>query len=56
MKEKINWFTDEEDGQGMVEYSLILALVAMAVIGSLSLLGGTINKQLYENTISKMSF
>lgn len=29
----------EEDGQGMVEYGLILALVAVVVIGALSLLG-----------------
>lgn len=56
MKEKIIWFKNEEDGQGMVEYGLILALVAMAIIGSLSFLGDTINKQLYENTISKITF
>jgi Flp pilus assembly pilin Flp len=56
MKEKIDWFRDEEDGQGMVEYSLILALVVMAIIGTLSLLGDTIHKQLYEKTVSKMTF
>jgi pilus assembly protein Flp/PilA len=56
MKEKIIWFTHEEDGQGMVEYGLILALIVMVVIGSLSFLGDTINRQLYENTISKITF
>lgn len=30
----------EEEGQGLVEYGLILALVAVAVIGALTLLGG----------------
>ncbi len=30
----------EEEGQGLVEYGLILALVAVAVIGVLTLLGG----------------
>lgn len=29
----------EEEGQGMVEYGLILALVAVLVIGALTLLG-----------------
>lgn len=32
-----------EDGQGMVEYSLILALVSIVVIATLLLLGGQIN-------------
>ena len=30
----------EEDGQGMVEYGLIIALVAVVVIGALTALGG----------------
>ncbi len=29
-------------GQGMVEYALILALIAIVVVGALTLLGGTI--------------
>ncbi len=29
----------EEEGQGMVEYGLIIALVAVVVIGALTLLG-----------------
>ncbi|ACB85888.1 Flp family type IVb pilin [Natranaerobius thermophilus] len=32
----------EEDGQGMVEYGLILALVAVVVIGALSFLGDNV--------------
>lgn len=32
----------EEKGQGMVEYGLILALVAVAAIAALSILGGNI--------------
>ncbi len=32
------WFRREE-GQGMVEYGLIIALVAIIVIGALSLMG-----------------
>ena len=32
----------EEDGQGMVEYGLIIALIAVAVIVALGALGGRI--------------
>ncbi|WP_313342892.1 Flp family type IVb pilin [Sedimentibacter sp.] len=56
MKKKIDWFRNEEDGQGMVEYGLIIALVAMAIIGSLSLLGVAANEVLYEKTISEITF
>ncbi len=33
---------DREDGQAMVEYALILALVAVAVVGVLQALGSTV--------------
>lgn len=33
----------EEKGQGLVEYALIIALIAVAVMGTLGLLGGNIN-------------
>jgi len=33
----------DERGQGMVEYSLILALVSVAAIGTLTALGGNVN-------------
>jgi len=42
----------EESGQGLAEYSLILALVAMAVIAALSQLGEGIIKG-YQDTASK---
>lgn len=32
-----------EEGQGLVEYALILVLVAIVVIAALSLLGGEVN-------------
>lgn len=38
MKELMKFFKDE-DGQGMVEYGLIIGLIAIVVIVALSLLG-----------------
>ena len=32
-----------EEGQGLVEYGLIIALVALAVVATLILLGGALN-------------
>ena len=39
MKKLMNWLKNEESGQGMVEYGLILALVAIAVVALLSTMG-----------------
>jgi Flp pilus assembly pilin Flp len=41
-KERImNWFEikDQEEGQGLLEYALLLMLIAMAVVTSLGLVG-----------------
>jgi pilus assembly protein Flp/PilA len=35
-----------EEGQGLVEYALILALVSVAVVGVLTTLGGSIGTEL----------
>ena len=35
----LNILTNEEEGQGMAEYGLILALVAVVVIAAFTLLG-----------------
>ncbi len=42
------WFQDEE-GQGMVEYGLIIALIAIVVIVALVLLGPKI-KAIFDKT------
>jgi pilus assembly protein Flp/PilA len=39
MKKLLNWLKDEESGQGMVEYALILGLIAVVVIGILTTMG-----------------
>ncbi len=36
-------FFAKEDGQGLVEYALILVLIAIVVIGVLSILGGKVS-------------
>lgn len=40
-------FLKEDKGQGMVEYGLIIALIAIAVIAAISFLGGEL-KGLFE--------
>ncbi len=44
-------FFAKEDGQGLVEYALILVLIAIVVIGILTLLGGKIS-QVFSNVNS----
>ncbi len=51
---KIGSFFKDENGQGMVEYGLIIALVAVVVIGAIALLGGSI-KGLFGDTASVMA-
>ena len=33
-----NWIFEEESGQGMVEYALIIAFIALALVGALTTL------------------
>ena len=41
----VSWLSNEESGQGLVEYALILALIAVIVIAALSLLGNNVNNK-----------
>lgn len=47
-----NFLTDE-NGQGLVEYGLILFLIVVGVIVSLELTGKSIKEVLYDKTISE---
>ena len=38
----MNWLMNEESGQGMVEYGLILVLVSVVAIFTLSKVGGSL--------------
>lgn len=42
MKNLLNWFKNEESGQGMVEYGLIIAAIAIVAIAALTPLGGKV--------------
>jgi len=44
----LNSFMAKEEGQGLVEYALILALIAIVVIGALTLLGQSVNAKMEE--------
>ncbi|MGN0267472.1 MAG: Flp family type IVb pilin [Lachnospiraceae bacterium] len=50
---KMKWLLEEESGQGMAEYALILALVAMAVIGATTLFGTSLAAK-YEAIANKI--
>ena len=42
MNEMMNWIANEEEGQGMVEYALIIALIAIVVMAALGPVGTAI--------------
>lgn len=42
MRAKLMGLLKDEEGQGMVEYGLILGLVAIVVIGALTVMGGSV--------------
>jgi pilus assembly protein Flp/PilA len=45
---------DKESGQGMVEYSLILALVSVVAIGTMTTLGSNV-KSIFTSTSTALS-
>lgn len=44
MFKKLDWIISEESGQGMVEYGLIIALVAVLLVAALAGLQGQLQK------------
>ena len=53
MKQFMNILRDE-NGQGMVEYGLILGLIAIVAIGVIALLGGDV-KNVFTSAQEKLS-
>jgi pilus assembly protein Flp/PilA len=54
MFEMIQGVLQSRKGQGMVEYGLILALIAVVVIGALTLMGGNLTS-MFTSTAGKVS-
>ncbi len=54
MKKLMNWLKNEESGQGMVEYGLIIALVAIVAIAGLTLLGPKL-RDMFTNVSNKIT-
>ena len=46
MRSLLASFIKDEEGQGLVEYALIAALIAVAAIVALTFLGGTISNKM----------
>jgi pilus assembly protein Flp/PilA len=46
-------YLPEEEGQGLVEYGLILVLIAIAVVALVSVFGGQV-EALYSEVMSKL--
>jgi pilus assembly protein Flp/PilA len=40
---KVKALRDGEEGQGLVEYALILVLISIVAIGALTAIGGSVN-------------
>lgn len=43
-----NWLLNEESGQGMVEYALVLILISVVAIAVLGNIGNTINNRFHN--------
>lgn len=45
-------FWNDEDGQTLVEYGLLISLLALVVIGAVTLMGGRV-KNMWGNNVTK---
>lgn len=54
MKSKLICFLLDENGQSMVEYGLIIALIALAAIIALGIFGSAVKSSLYDKSANKI--
>jgi len=47
-------FFQEEDGQALVEYGLLAALIALAAVSAISLFGVKIKNALYNKAVNNL--
>ncbi|MGQ9918050.1 MAG: Flp family type IVb pilin [Bryobacteraceae bacterium] len=52
--ELLKRFWNEEEGQDLVEYALLLGFISLAVIAALTTMQGALNT-VYQNTASKLT-
>ena len=45
MKNMMNWLTQEESGQGMIEYALLLGIIAIGAVAAITLIGGHVKSK-----------
>lgn len=55
MKKLMNWLKNEESGQGMVEYGLIIVVVALVAIIGLGTLGTKLSSLFGTDIVDKLS-
>jgi Flp pilus assembly pilin Flp len=51
---KMSWWRAEM-GQSLVEYGLIIALIAILCVAGLTLMGQAINTQLYDQIVTNLN-
>lgn len=54
IKKSMKWLASEESGQGMVEYGLIIALVSVAAIVALGLVGNQL-RDMFNSLTNKIT-
>ena len=50
----IHNFLHDESGQALVEYGLIIALIALVAVSAISLFGTSIKSALYDKAIAQL--
>ena len=54
LMKKVRGFMGDEEGQGLVEYALIIAVIALVVIAAMKVLQGGISDS-YNNAAAKLA-
>lgn len=50
----IQQFFSEEEGQALVEYGLLISLIALVVIAAVSLFGSRVKTALYDKAVTQL--
>lgn len=47
-------FVRQQRGQGLVEYALIIGLIALALVAGVTTLGSTLNQYVFDSIVSQL--